>query len=40
MHFAGVSSMRGIARALTARGVKSPRDRDWFGVPVAASLRR
>jgi DNA invertase Pin-like site-specific DNA recombinase len=36
----GVSSMRGIARALTARGIKSPRGRDWSDVQVTAILRR
>jgi len=36
----GVSSMRGIARALTARGVKTARGGDWSDVQVAAVLRR
>jgi len=36
----GVSSMRGIARALTARGVKTARGGDWSDVQVAAILRR
>ena len=36
----GISSRRGIARALTARGIKSPRGRDWSDVQVAAILRR
>jgi DNA invertase Pin-like site-specific DNA recombinase len=36
----GVSSMRGIARALTARGVKTARGGDWSDVQVAAMLRR
>jgi methyl coenzyme M reductase beta subunit len=35
-----VSSMRGIARALTARGVKTARGGDWSDVQVAAILRR
>ena len=33
----GVSSMCGIARALTARGVKTARRGDWSDVQVAAS---
>ena len=36
----GVSSMRGIARALAARGVKTARGGDWSDVQVAAILRR
>ena len=36
----GVSSMRDIARALTARGVKTARGGDWSDVQVAAILRR
>jgi DNA invertase Pin-like site-specific DNA recombinase len=36
----GLSSMRGIARALTARGVKTARGGDWSDVQVAAILRR
>ena len=36
----GVSSMRGIARALSARGVKTARGGDWSDVQVAAVLRR
>jgi len=36
----GVTSMRGIARALTARGVKTARGGDWSDVQVAAILRR
>src|SRR5262245_28937999 len=36
----GVSSLRGVARALTARGIRSPRGRDWSDVQVAAVLRR
>ena len=36
----GVSSLRGVARALTARGIRSPRGRDWSDVQVAATLRR
>jgi hypothetical protein len=31
----GVTSMRGIARALTARGVKTARGGDWSDVQVA-----
>src|SRR6266700_6585457 len=30
----GVSSLRGVARALTARGIRSPRGRDWSDVHV------
>jgi hypothetical protein len=36
----GISSMRGIARALAARGVKTARGGDWSDVQVAAVLRR
>ena len=36
----GVTSMRGIARTLTARGVKTARGGDWSDVQVAAILRR
>jgi DNA invertase Pin-like site-specific DNA recombinase len=36
----GVSSLRGVARALTARGLQSPRGRDWSDVQVAAVLKR
>ena len=36
----GVSGMRGIARALAARGVKTARGGDWSDVQVAAILRR
>ena len=36
----GLSSLRGVARALTARGIRSPRGRDWSDVQVAAVLRR
>jgi DNA invertase Pin-like site-specific DNA recombinase len=36
----GVRSLRGVARALTARGIRSPRGRDWSDVQVAAVLRR
>ena len=36
----GVSSLRGVVRALTARGIRSPRGRDWSDVQVAAILRR
>ena len=36
----GVTSLRGIARALTARGVKTARGGDWSDVQVAAVLRR
>src|SRR5262249_4456762 len=36
----GVSSMRGLARALAARGVKTARGGDWSDVQVAAVLRR
>ena len=36
----GVRSMRGIARALTARGVKTARGGDWSDAQVAAILRR
>ena len=32
--------MRGIARALSARGVKTNRGGDWSDVQVAAVLRR
>jgi len=34
------SSLRGIVRALTARGVKTARGGDWSDVQVAAILRR
>jgi DNA invertase Pin-like site-specific DNA recombinase len=36
----GVTSLRGIARALAARGVKTARGGDWSDVQVAAILRR
>jgi DNA invertase Pin-like site-specific DNA recombinase len=36
----GVTSMRGIARALAARGVRTARGGDWSDVQVAAILRR
>ena len=36
----GVTTMRGIARALAAHGVKTARDGDWSDVQVAAILRR
>jgi len=36
----GVSRIRAIARALTARGVKTARGGDWSDVQVAAILRR
>jgi DNA invertase Pin-like site-specific DNA recombinase len=36
----GVRSLRGVARALNARGIRSPRGRDWSDVQVAAVLRR
>jgi hypothetical protein len=36
----GLSSLRGVARALTARGIRSPRGRDWSDLQVAAVLRR
>jgi hypothetical protein len=32
--------LRGVARALTARGVKTARGGDWSDVQVAAILRR
>jgi hypothetical protein len=36
----GVTSLRGIARALAARGVKTARGGDWSDGQVAAVLRR
>jgi hypothetical protein len=36
----GVTSLRGIARVLAARGVKTARGGDWSDVQVAAVLRR
>jgi DNA invertase Pin-like site-specific DNA recombinase len=36
----GVSSLRGVARALTARGVKTARGGDWTAVQVSDILRR
>ena len=36
----GVSSLRGVARALTARGVPTARGGSWSDVQVAAVLRR
>jgi hypothetical protein len=36
----GVTSMRGIIRVLTARGIATPRGGDWSNVQVAAILRR
>jgi hypothetical protein len=36
----GVSSLRGVARALTARGVPTARGGSWSDVMVAAVLRR
>ena len=36
----GVTSMRGIARALAVRGIKIARGGDWSDVQVAAILRR
>jgi hypothetical protein len=40
MQASGVTSLRGIARALTARGVNTARGGDWSDVQVAAILRR
>ena len=36
----GVTTKRGIARALTARRIATPRRGDWSNVRVAAILRR
>jgi Resolvase, N terminal domain/Recombinase len=36
----GVSSLRGVARALTARGVRTARGGDWTAVQVSDILRR
>ena len=36
----GVTSLRGIARALTARGVKTARGGDWTSVQVSNLLAR
>ncbi len=36
----GVDSLRGIARALNARGIKTRRDREWTPVQVKAVLQR
>jgi DNA invertase Pin-like site-specific DNA recombinase len=36
----GISSLRGVARALTARGIKTARGREWTPVQVAAVLQR
>jgi DNA invertase Pin-like site-specific DNA recombinase len=36
----GVDSLRGIARALNARGIKTRRDREWTPVQVKAVLAR
>ena len=36
----GVSSLRGVARALTARGVPTARGGSWSDVMVTAVLRR
>jgi hypothetical protein len=36
----GVQSFRGVARALTARGIKTARGGTWSAVQVADVLRR
>ena len=36
----GVSSLRGVARALTARGMRTARGGDWTAVQVSDILRR
>jgi DNA invertase Pin-like site-specific DNA recombinase len=36
----GVTSLRGVARALTARGIKTARGGDWTAVQVSAIVRR
>jgi DNA invertase Pin-like site-specific DNA recombinase len=36
----GIQSLRGVARALTARGIKTARDGEWSAVQVADILRR
>jgi hypothetical protein len=36
----GVSSLRGVAKALTTRGIKTARGGAWTGVQVADILRR
>jgi len=36
----GIKSLRGVARALTARGVKTACGGDWSAVQVADILRR
>src|SRR5215475_9758642 len=36
----GVSSLRGVTRALTARGVRTARGGDWTAVQVSDILRR
>ena len=36
----GIRSLRGVARALTARGIKTARDGEWSAVQVADILRR
>jgi hypothetical protein len=36
----GVSSLRGVAKALSARGVKTARSGEWTAVQVSHILRR
>jgi Recombinase len=36
----GVQSLRGVARALTARGIKTARGGTWTAVQVSEILRR
>jgi len=36
----GVQSLRGVARALTARGIKTARGETWTAVQVSDILRR
>jgi DNA invertase Pin-like site-specific DNA recombinase len=36
----GVTSLRGVARALTARGIRTARGGDWTAVQVSDILRR
>jgi DNA invertase Pin-like site-specific DNA recombinase len=40
IHASGVRSLRGVARALTARGIKTARGGEWSAVQVADILRR
>jgi Recombinase len=41
LHAAGVTSLNGIAKALNARGVRTPRGRrHWHGAQVSRLLKR